>query len=146
MAKKANDKSRDLTGPVIPERLLGALEAEVMHFMWELDHATVQRIVRLISYRRTVAYTTVMTIMGHLVNKGLLTRTSDGKRYDYRVALTRDEFLRRAARERVKRLLGDFGELGFDAFVDEVRASGPQKMKRLKSLLERLSGEDASSS
>jgi len=43
-------------------------------------------------------------------------------------------------------LLGDFGELGFDAFVDEVRASGPQKMKRLKSLLERLSGEDASSS
>ena len=138
MTKRVSRQSKHLETPgkALPDNLLGELEAEVMHYMWELERATVQRVVRLISFRRTIAYTTVMTVMGHLVRKGLLARTSDGKRYTYRVALTRDEFLRRASRERIGRLVSDFGDLAIAGFIEEIARSVPEKLQQTKDLLE----------
>jgi predicted transcriptional regulator len=79
---------------LIPIKLLGELEAEIMEHMWDIGQARVRHIFRLIDNKRPIAYTTVMTVMGHLVKKGLLTRTSEGNRYIYKVARTKDEFLR----------------------------------------------------
>ena len=62
------------------KKLLGSLELQVMEFMWQTGEATVQQVVKTINRRRPIAYTTVMTVMGHLVDKGLLSRTMEGKR------------------------------------------------------------------
>ncbi len=147
MAKNTNRKSKkaETSGPVIPGNLLGDLEAEIMHFMWELEVATVQKVVRLISFRRDIAYTTVMTVMGHLVDKGLLSRTSDGKRYTYKIAQTRDEFLRTASQERVRRVLSEFGDLAIAGFVGEITKSSPDKLEQLRGLLDEASNEDTAS-
>ena len=149
MAKntKTNSKSEKVEqpGPVVPGNLLGELEAEVMHFMWELDTATVQRVVRLISYRRVIAYTTVMTVMGHLVDKGLLNRSSDGKKYIYVVAQTKEQFLRRASQERVRRIINDFGDLAIAGFMGEISKSNPEKLEELRGLLDEAAAEDAAS-
>lgn len=79
---------------IIPKKLLGALEAEIMKYMWDIGQARVRHILKLIDNKRPIAYTTVMTVMGHLVEKGLLTRTTNGNCYIYKVAQTKDEFLR----------------------------------------------------
>ena len=147
MAKSTKGKSKSLeaSGPNVPGNLLGELEAEIMHFMWELETATVQRIVTLIAYRRVIAYTTVMTVMGHLVDKGLLNRTSDGKRYTYVVVQTREEFLRKASQERVRRVLNDFGDLAIAGFMGEIRNSNREKLEELRSLLDEAASEDSTS-
>ncbi len=58
----------------ILKKLLGSLELQVMEFMWQAGEATVQQVVKTINRRRPIAYTTVMTVMGHLVDEGLLAR------------------------------------------------------------------------
>src|SRR3989454_503838 len=73
------------------EKFLGPLEAEVMDRLWKRRSATVRDIVVELARTRELAYTTVMTIMVRLHEKGLLERVRDGKTYVYRPAFTRAE-------------------------------------------------------
>lgn len=41
---------------------------------------------------RTLAYTTVMTVMDNLHRKGVLTREQNGRAYVYRPAVTREQY------------------------------------------------------
>jgi len=58
-------------------------ELEIMHLVWELDDATVREIHERLNQRRTLAYTTVMTMMNILEEKGHLTRNKQGRAYHY---------------------------------------------------------------
>ncbi len=133
------------THSVISRKLLGKLEAEVMECMWKCGEGTVQNVVATIGKRRALAYTTVMTVMGHLVDKGLLTRSSDGKRYLYKVAKTRDEFVRSASQNAIRQTLSDFGDLAIAGFVGELSRVKPEKLEEIRGLLrEALDGEASS--
>lgn len=127
------------------EKLLGSLESEVMGHMWGLKHATVRQIVSAINRKREVAYTTVMTVMGHLVNKGLLTRRADGKKYRYSVAQTREEFLRSTSKDAVRNVLNDFGDLAVAGFLGEIGKASPERLAELRKMLDEAINEDAPS-
>jgi len=58
-------------------------ELEIMHVVWELDGATVRTVHDRLNQRRTLAYTTVMTMMNILEEKGHLTRRKQGRAYRY---------------------------------------------------------------
>ena len=58
-------------------------ELEIMHVVWELDSATVREVHESLNQRRTLAYTTVMTMMNILGEKGHLTRHKQGRAYRY---------------------------------------------------------------
>ena len=58
-------------------------ELEIMHVVWELDNATVREVHERINQRRALAYTTVMTMMNILEEKGHLTRNKQGRAYRY---------------------------------------------------------------
>jgi predicted transcriptional regulator len=62
---------------------LGALEAEVLDQLWAAGEPLGARelIARLPGPRR--AYTTVVTVLTHLIDKGLVRRAGDGRRYLY---------------------------------------------------------------
>ena len=68
-------------GVPILKKLLGSLELEIMELMWQAGRGTVQQVAKAINHKRPIAYTTVMTVMGHLVTKRLLVRTREGKKY-----------------------------------------------------------------
>lgn len=129
---------------VISKKLLGKLEAEVMNCMWECQEGTVQSVVATIGKKRPLAYTTVMTVMGHLVDKGLLSRLSDGKRYLYKVAKTREEFLRSALQNVVRQTLNDFGDLAIAGFLGEISKMKPEKLVEIKGLLREATDEEPS--
>src|SRR5437762_1023683 len=61
------------------EKFLGPLETEVTVRLWKRRSATVRDIVEDLAKTRELAYTTVMTIMVRLHDKGLLERTREGK-------------------------------------------------------------------
>jgi predicted transcriptional regulator len=103
--------------------------------MWESNEATVQHVLQVISKKRPLAYTTVMTVMGHLAEKGILTRTSEGKRYLYKVALNREEFVRTASQNMVRKTLSDFGDLAIAGFMGEISKVKPEEIEKLRDLL-----------
>jgi predicted transcriptional regulator len=104
--------------------------------MWEIERATVRQMVSRLQKRRSIAYTTVMTIMNNLVAKGLLKRIPQGKAYLYRVALSREAFIRRASEEAVSDVLARFGDLAIARFLEVAARLPPQDLERLKQLAE----------
>lgn len=65
---------------------LGETEMEILHLVWEMGEATVKNVQSRILVKRKVAYTTVMTVMKNLAEKGYLTYRKDGVTYVYRAA------------------------------------------------------------
>ncbi|HYN44100.1 MAG TPA: BlaI/MecI/CopY family transcriptional regulator [Thermoanaerobaculia bacterium] len=79
---------------------LTEVELEIMHVVWELGDATVKQVHDVLSARRPVAYTTVMTMLGLLAKKGHLKREESGKAFVYRPAHTKGRV--------VSKMLDDF--------------------------------------
>jgi len=73
-------------------RQLGQLEAVVMQRLWSYDRpVAVREVLENLRQNRTIAYTTVMTVMDNLHRKGLLTRELVGRAYRYEPVQTHEE-------------------------------------------------------
>ena len=70
---------------------LGETEMEVLHHVWELGRATVADVHERILRERKVAYTTVMTVMKKLSEKGFLRFDREGASYVYSAARSPDD-------------------------------------------------------
>ncbi len=70
---------------------MGETEMEVLHHVWALGHATVADVRARILPNRDVAYTTVMTVMKNLAEKGYLRYEKDGATYVYSPARPAEE-------------------------------------------------------
>ena len=81
-----------------------------------------------------------MTVMGHLVDKGLLTRVMEQKRYRYAVVKTREDFLREACRAKVRTLLDDFGDLAIAGFLGEIDSVDSDRLDQLRRIEREASG------
>lgn len=71
---------------------LGSLESKIMAVMWARggEHLLVRDVLELLSGE--LAYTTVMTVMNRLYEKGLLRRRRSGRAWAYRPASSREAF------------------------------------------------------
>lgn len=83
------------------ELRLHELEAAIMDVVWSkpLTRFSVQDVLQVLERKRPIAYTTVMTTLSRLFDKGVLNREREGKRYVYSPRMTRQEFLEGTARE-----------------------------------------------
>lgn len=115
---------------------LGSLEADVMQAVWEQPDSSVRDVLQVLPGKRSRAYTTVMTVMNRLYEKGLLRRTPAGRAYLYSAAMNQDEFIASVSRKVVQTLLKDFGDLAVTQFIGEVRDSRPNDADRIRELLE----------
>lgn len=62
---------------------LGETEMEVLNHVWDMGEATVKQVRKRILKNREVAYTTIMTVMKNLTEKGYLKYRKDGVTYVY---------------------------------------------------------------
>ena len=62
---------------------IGETEMEVLHHVWALGEATVADVRERILEERDVAYTTIMTVMKKLAEKGYLQYRREGRSYVY---------------------------------------------------------------
>ena len=73
-------------------REFGELESAIMDVVWAGDRAYLVREVReRLSYNRSLAYTTVMTVMNILYGKGVLCREKQGRAWRYWPSESREE-------------------------------------------------------
>ncbi len=114
--------------------LLGPLEAEIMTRFWRRGPATVRDVVEELTRDRDLAYTTVMTVMVRLKQKGLLRRDRVGKTYHYRAALTRREHEARVSRDLARGLVARFGDAALAAFSAELAGVDAERRAALRRL------------
>lgn len=113
-------------------KILGPLEAKVVEVLWDLDRPVAVREVldRLNDTSESkLAYTTIMTVMSRLAEKGVLERKAQGRGYVYEAAV------RDAAELAVRNVVRDFGDAAVAHFLDEARAD-PKLLRRLRGLME----------
>jgi predicted transcriptional regulator len=121
------------------ELALGELEAAIMRVAWEASQPLTVEMVRraLQAQGREVAYTTVMTTMARLYDKGLLRRQQQGRAYVYWPAVSEEEFGATVARAAIDGLLGAFREPAVAYFVEALSERDPRQLDLLAELVER---------
>lgn len=77
-----------MRNPLTP---LGGTEMEVLSEVWALGSATARQVHDRITARRRLAYTTVMTVIKNLADKGYLRYEAEGTAYVYTAERSPDE-------------------------------------------------------
>lgn len=118
-----------------PEHLLGELEAAVMQIIWRQGEVTVRAVREVLQPARPLAYTTVMTIMSRLAQKGVLTTRKQGKVFYYRATGTPQEFVAQRAQRAVQNVLANFGDVAMAYFLQELDDADPERLAALREML-----------
>lgn len=95
----------------------GELENRVLEILWSHDHPLTAREVHdVLSEDRKLAYTTPMTILVRLYDKGLLLRGRSGRAFTYRPVKGREE----SAADRMRQVLATAGDptIALSRFVE----------------------------
>jgi predicted transcriptional regulator len=114
------------------DKLLGPLEAEVVRAAWARgEPVSVRQLLDRINRGRSpeLAYTTVMTVMNRLVEKGVFRRRKEGRGYLY------EPVAGDSAGLAVHGVMRDFGDAAMAHFVEEAK-SDPEALRRLQRLLD----------
>jgi len=89
-----------------PPAPLTDVELEIMQVLWDLEQGTVREVYEVLRERRQVAYTTVMTMMGILDEKGHVRRRKEGRAFLYTPACPRQKVIASMVDEFVGRVFG----------------------------------------
>jgi predicted transcriptional regulator len=115
---------------------VGGVEAEAMEAMWERGEATVRDVMDALNDTAETprAYTTYMTVLGRLYNKGLLVRRREAKTDVYAPAYTREAYADLRAQAEVAELVEAFGDVALGHFARQMAQLDPQRREALEKL------------
>ncbi len=124
------------------KKVLGDLEAEVMKIIWKVDRATVRDVYEQLRLEKKLAYTTVMTIMSRLAEKGLLQKEPVGNAYVYSPTISEGDFTRQVVTEVLDGLLEEFSEPVMSHIVDRLSSEDLSEIEKLERIIKerRLKG------
>ncbi len=110
-----------------------------MRIVWRLGEATVADVVEALpsTHGRRHAYTTIMTIMSRLHERGVLERTRAGRRYVYHAAADEAALLDRLSEKAVDDLLARYGTSALRHFSQRLDDLDPALRARLVDLAQR---------
>jgi predicted transcriptional regulator len=120
---------------------LHELEAAIMDVVWSRSLASfaVGDVLAILEKQRDIAYTTVMTTVTRLHEKGLLDRERDGRRYRYSPKLTREDFMRTTAREVLQEAVS--GHQAMAMLAERVSDASAGELDELEALIQKRRGE-----
>ena len=117
-------------------QVLGDLEQDIMEVLWKMEEAIVRDVFIELKKRRKIAYTTVMTVMGRLANKGILRKTPIKNSYLYKPVYSKDAFEKCISREVMKGILGNYTHAAVTSFIDVLSEIDPKQIEFLSNLIE----------
>jgi predicted transcriptional regulator len=126
------------------EGLVGPLEYDVMSVLWATGPANVPVVLERVNASRQedkgLAYTTVMTVLARLHEKGLLDRERRGRGYEYRPRFDEAELVAHLSRRDIDELLARYGNVALAQFAAAVDEADPVLVRRVRALAR---GDDA---
>ncbi len=117
-------------------QVLGELEQEIMEVLWKREDAIVRDVFIELKKKRKIAYTTVMTVMGRLANKGILQKTPKKNSYLYKPVYSKNDFEKCISREVIKGILGNYTQAAVTSFIDVLTEIDPKQIEYLSNLIE----------
>ena len=87
-----------------PSNTLTAQELAIMKVIWQHDQATVRDVYEALRKTRPIAYTTVMTMMNVLEDKGYLAKKAQGRAHAYTPTRPRQQVVGAMVRDFVDRV------------------------------------------
>jgi predicted transcriptional regulator len=122
-------------------KVLGPLETEIMQTLWQDTRSTVKKVHRKLSQQRDIAYTTVMTTMGRLAEKGVLNRQREGLAYVYTPAISEEEFVSMVVHQVLDGLMDDYSDMAIDYMIDYLSKNNPEELRRLQQAIQSRSSQ-----
>ncbi|MEX1162749.1 MAG: BlaI/MecI/CopY family transcriptional regulator [Nitriliruptor sp.] len=123
------------------EGLLGPLEYEVMRCLWAASPANVPAVLEQLNDARRksdrLAYTTVMTVLVRLHDKGLVDRVRRGRGFDYTPRFDEPELIDHYSRREVDELVERYGAVALAHFADAVEHADPRVVAKLRHAVRR---------
>jgi BlaI family transcriptional regulator, penicillinase repressor len=109
---------------------LAPFELDCMNALWPLGEATVKQVRESLMARRPRAYTTIMTILDRLAQKGIVSRRKVGRAYLYRASLQAAEAQQSAVQHLVTGFFGGSRE-ALAAHLTGGQAASPARPVRI---------------
>ena len=112
-------------------------ESVVMEALWRRNPLTAEDIIEEIAAPNAWSAMTVRTLLNRLLKKNAVTATREGRRYLYRPALERADYVHEKSQGLINRLFD--GQLApLVSHFSERQALDPEDIKALKRLVEEL--------
>ncbi|MCS6937688.1 MAG: BlaI/MecI/CopY family transcriptional regulator [Roseiflexaceae bacterium] len=117
-------------------KVLGPLETDIMQIIWQDERSTVKKVHRKLSQQREIAYTTVMTTMSRLAEKGVLRRHREGLAYVYTPAISESDFVTMVVQQVLDGLLDDYSTTAIDYMIDYLARRNPKELRRIQQTIQ----------
>lgn len=122
------------------QAFLGPLEVNVIEIIWNSKKPlTVREVYEKLRRKRKIAYTTIMTTMDRLYDKGLLDRKAEKGRggifYVYWPKFEKNSFKKSAVHEVLNSLVENFGEIVASYFVEKISSDDQELKKKFEKIL-----------
>ncbi len=104
-------------------------------FVWDPGEATVQDVVRALEASRSTAYTTVLTVMSRLTDKGLLSRRKNGRAFVFRPVTPHRTVAGSLLSTLVERLYAGSTARGVEHLTETEADVDERELARLESLI-----------
>jgi predicted transcriptional regulator len=116
--------------------VLGPLEAEIMEVVWANGEVTVRDVHGTLNKSREIAYTTVMTTLGRLADKGFLQRVEAQPAHRFSALLSREQYAKSTVKSVVDWLVNHFPDPAVSYFIDRVEKEDEEVIDRLREAIE----------
>jgi len=115
--------------------ILTDAELRLMDVLWTLGSANTADVLKALPGDEQLAYTTVLTTLRILEEKGYLRHTKDGKSFVYHPVVDRASVRRSALRHMVSRFFQNSPELLVSNLIADEQLT-PKHLQRLKKMIE----------
>ena len=110
-------------------------ELEILHVLWDRGPATVREVLDVLNERRERAYTSVMSLLNIMAEKGLVVRKPEGRAFVYQARKPRERTL--------GTIVGDVLGKAFEGSAHELVAHvleqsrpTPQELQQIRQVIE----------
>lgn len=123
-----------------PNTTLTPQELAIMKVVWRLDEATVRDVYEALREKRAIAYTTVMTMMKILEEKGYLKKTLVDRAHVYKPAKPRQQVVGAMVKDFIDRVFDGASDALLVHLARDNRLSDKQR-KTVKRMVEDMEEE-----
>ena len=115
-----------------------------MEVVWDAGEVTVRDVHERLADSHPLAYTTVMTTLGRLADKGFVRRIEAQPAHHYKALISREQYARSTVKSVVDWLVSHFPDPAVAYFIDRVEKEDDRVIERLREAIDqrRSKGND----
>jgi BlaI family penicillinase repressor len=117
------------------ERKLGELELRIMNVLWERGPSTVREVLETLPTRPRLVYTTVLTMMRLMHEKGYLDRREQGRAHVYQARLREQAVKRGLVRTMVNTVFRGSAEAAVVRLLEDEKLTA-EELARIRKVID----------